>query len=147
MGNFPVAKQGQSFETVNGLKKKLANCTGYITPACLRALYEIPTVSTNLQTNPLAIVEYTPQSYYQPDLDLFFETYSPKQKQTTPNLNSVDGGFVNTESLGFGYNGESNLDLEYAMTLTNPITTEIFIVGDDVEGASFNNFLDAIDGE
>jgi len=65
-----------------------------------------------LQTNPLGIVEYTPQSYLQSDLDLFFQTYQPKQRQTTPNLESIDGGFVSTVSLGFGGNGESNLDLE-----------------------------------
>jgi tripeptidyl-peptidase-1 len=31
------------------------------------------------------------------------------------------------------------------MALVNPITVRLFQVGDTVEGASFNNFLDAID--
>ena len=47
----------------------------------------------------------------------------------------------------FNLNGESSLDLEYAMGLvgkTQPVT--LYQVGDFVEGASFNNLLDALDG-
>ena len=44
------------------------------------------------------------------------------------------------------FNGESDLDLEYAMALVNPQQVTLYQVGDLVEGASFNNFLDAIDG-
>lgn len=46
---------------------------------------------------------------------------------------------------GFGYNGESNLDLEYGMTLVYPQKVTLYQVGDIYEGASFNDFLDAID--
>ena len=44
-------------------------------------------------------------------------------------------------------NGESDLDLQYSMALvgkTQPVT--LYQVGDLVEGASFNNLLDALDG-
>ena len=41
-------------------------------------------------------------------------------------------------------NLESNLDLEYAIGLTWPNDVSLFQVGDDVEGASFNQFLDAV---
>jgi tripeptidyl-peptidase I len=53
---------------------------------------------------------------------------------------------LQTEEQGFDYQGESDLDLEYAYAIaqTTPIT--LYQVGDIVEGASFNNFLDAIDG-
>lgn len=53
---------------------------------------------------------------------------------------------MQTTNQGFQFNGESDLDLEYAMTLVNPQPVTLYQVGDDVEGASFNNFLDAIDG-
>jgi len=46
----------------------------------------------------------------------------------------------------FDINGESDLDLEYAMALVNPQKVILYQVGDLIEGASFNNFLDAIDG-
>lgn len=43
------------------------------------------------------------------------------------------------------YNSEPELDLEYGMTLVNPIQVTLYQAGDLYEGASFNNFLDAID--
>lgn len=138
-------KQGSTFTTLSALTKTLRNCSDYITPDCLRALYEIPRVTTTTQKYPLGIVEYTPQSYLQSDLNMFFDEYSKKQSQTTPNLDSIDGGFVSRKNLGFGYNGESDLDLEYAMALVNPMTVTLYQAGDKFEGASFNNFLDAID--
>ena len=77
---------------------------------------------------------------------MFFANFSKNQVQTTPTLDSIDGGFVSNAVQGFGFNGESDLDLEYAMTLINPQKVTLFQAGDAEEGASFNNFLDAIDG-
>lgn len=60
---------------------------------------------------------------------------------------SIDGGTINVNGSGFPINGESNLDLQYAMALVGkeqPVT--LYQVGDPIEGASFNNFLDALDG-
>ena len=82
----------------------------------------------------------------QSDLNLFFANFSKNQVQKTPTTDLIDGAIVQTETQGFNYNGESDLDLEYAMTLVNPQKVTLYQVGDDVEGASFNNFLDAIDG-
>ncbi len=46
---------------------------------------------------------------------------------------------------GFQFNAESDLDLEYAMTLVYPQTVTLYQVGDNIASGSFNNFLDAID--
>ncbi|KAK3071726.1 hypothetical protein LTR53_008121 [Teratosphaeriaceae sp. CCFEE 6253] len=124
----------------------LANCDMYITPDCLRALYKFP---VNYKANPknsYGIVEYTPQAYVPGDLDLFFANFSKRAIGERPILDSIDGGVVQQTDTGFGYNGESDLDLEYAMTLVYPQPVTLYQVGDLVEGASFNNFLDAIDG-
>jgi tripeptidyl-peptidase I len=43
-------------------------------------------------------------------------------------------------------NNSQDLDLEYGMTLVYPQKVTLYQVGDLLEGASFNNFLDAIDG-
>ncbi len=91
-------------------------------------------------------MEYTPQAYLQGDLNLFFANFSTNQQQKTPTTDLIDGAVVQTTTQGFGYNGESDLDLEYAMTLVNPQPVTLYQAGDLVEGASFNNFLDAIDG-
>lgn len=74
-------------------------------------------------------------------------------------------GYPQTTYQGFQYNGESDLDLEYGMSLvTAKQNVTLYQVGDLVEGrttlcisfelphercgagASFNNFLDALDG-
>lgn len=86
------------------------------------------------------------QAFLQDDLDLFFTNFSRNQRHKTPIKNLVDGAVLQKSIESFDYNGESDLDLEYAMTLVNPQRVTLYQVGDLVEGASFNNFLDAIDG-
>lgn len=57
-------------------------------------------------------------------------------------------GFLQTNQTSFDFNGESNLDLQYGMALVGPkqdIT--LYQTGDDVEGASFNDLLDALDSD
>lgn len=142
--SLPKAGPMLNFTSVlNGLK----TCESYITPDCLRSLYEfLPGTSANPK-NSYGVVEYTPQVYLQADLELFFANFSTNQVQRTPTLASIDGGTVGSASaVGFGFNAESDLDLEYAMTLVNPQKTTLYQVGDTIEGASFNDFLDAIDG-
>ncbi|KAH9176552.1 subtilisin-like protein [Lactarius sanguifluus] len=87
----------------------LANCNQFITPDCLRALYNFT---------------YTPVATAQ---------------------NSYGIGVVQTSSQSFNFNGESDLDLEYAMALTNPQPITLLQTGDLVEGAGFDNWLDAVD--
>lgn len=125
----------------------LKGCETSITPNCLRALYGISPGTSANPKNSFGIVEYTPQVYLQGDLDLFFANFSTNQAQRTPILNSIDGGAIGTTATaGFATNAESDLDLEYSMALINPQKTTLYQVGDTIEGASFNDFLDAIDG-
>ncbi|KAL8699547.1 MAG: hypothetical protein Q9201_005949 [Fulgogasparrea decipioides] len=140
-----LPKKGANID-IKGIIDELRNCNKYITPNCLRALYLFPPGLTANPQNSYGIVEYTPQAYLQSDLDLFFANFSKNQVQRTPTLNSIDGGIPQTTNQGFQYNGESDLDLEYAMALINPQKTTLYQVGDQVEGASFNDFLDALDG-
>ncbi|KAK7689950.1 hypothetical protein QCA50_006590 [Cerrena zonata] len=125
----------------------LENCDQMITPDCLRALYNInagPPQATD--KNSYGIVEFTPQSFLAPDLDLFFANFSPSQVGVRPTLVSIDGGVVQTQQQSFDFNGESDLDLEYAMALTAPQEIVLLQTGDLVEGAAFDNWLDAVDG-
>lgn len=119
---------GAMYPSLHNIYDQLKNCSQYITPDCLRALYSIPYVWSSVQRNPLGIVEYTPQAYVQSDLDLFFANYSQQQQQRTPILDSIDGGYIQTVNRSFNYNGESNLDLEYAMTLVNPIPVTVRMI-------------------
>lgn len=125
---------------------ELKTCNTRITPNCLRALYLFPPGISANPRNSYGVVEYSPQAYLQGDLNLFFKNFSRPLIGKSPKLDSIDGGFPQTVARGFQYNGESDLDLEYAMTLVYPQQVTLYQAGDLVEGASFNNFLDAIDG-
>ncbi|KAI9046641.1 hypothetical protein LZ554_009383 [Drepanopeziza brunnea f. sp. 'monogermtubi'] len=125
---------------------ELENCDVSIVPNCLRALYLFPASFPTSSKNSYGIVEYTPQAYLPADLDLFFGNFSKTQVGQRPALASIDGGYLQTEVESFGYNGESDLDLEYAMSLVYPQKVTLYQVGDSLEGASFNDFLDALDG-
>lgn len=97
---------------------------------------------------------------------MFFHNFSSNQVGQQPVLVSIDGGkstynhanhssptrttplktgVAQTVDRSFNFNGESDLDLEYAMTLTNPQPVLLLQTGDLVEGAGFDNWLDAID--
>ncbi|KAK3393947.1 peptidase S8/S53 domain-containing protein [Podospora didyma] len=128
----------------------LKNCSEVTTPACLRALYDIPPKGSAVKGNSYGIVEFAPQSYNQEDLNGFFSVYTNGNKvpnNTAPIFNGIDGGYLSPEG-GSGVRGESNLDLCYAMALTYPQNVTLYQVGDSVawNPATNNNFLDAIDG-
>lgn len=124
----------------------LADCDEFITPICLQTLYNFKNyrpISTH--KNTFGIVEFTPQAFLQPDLDMFFHNFSKTQVGQKPILVSIDGGVAQTTNQSFNFNGESDLDLEYGMVLTNPQPVLLLQTGDLVEGAGFDNWLDAVD--
>ncbi|KAH8994045.1 subtilisin-like protein [Lactarius akahatsu] len=149
----PFSGQGPK---TNGAKidaaLSLATCDQFITPDCLRALYNFHYTPVATAKNSYGIVEFTPQAFLAPDLDQFFTNFSSKQIGQRPTLVSIDGGkspvylcVVQTIAQNFNFNGESDLDLEYAMVLTNPQPITLLQTGDLVEGAGFDNWLDAVD--
>jgi len=101
-------------------------------------------------------VEYTPQAYIPSDIDNFAKMYEPLLVGSRPKLVSIDGGqykfilifsikvtsiyttilgVVQTSKRNFGYNGESNLDLQYGMALVSPSQeVSLYQVGDNVIG-------------
>ncbi|OJT01787.1 Aorsin [Trametes pubescens] len=132
---------------IQTLFNELKNCDEQITPICLRALYDFVYIPLATKKNSIGIVEYTPQAYNPSDLDLFFTNFSSSQVGQRPVMESIDGGTIDVGGGGFDINGESNLDLQYAMSLvgkSQPVT--LYQTGDDLEGASFNTLLDALDG-
>lgn len=135
-------KQGAA---VSNALMSLDNCDTMITPPCLQALYNVPAGTKAAQNNTLGVVEFTPQAFLQADLDMWFKQFAPSVTQTTPNINLIDGAIVQTTNKSFNFNGESSLDLQYAMGLIAPQQVTLFQVGDTVSSGSFNNFLDAID--
>ncbi|KAK3940564.1 putative subtilisin-like protein [Diplogelasinospora grovesii] len=123
----------------------LDQCDLMITPACLRALYAVPPGTLAATNNSMGIVEYTPQAFLQSDLDLYFKQFEPSLDGKSPVIQLVDNAVVQTTNKSFSFNGESALDLEFAMALISPQRATLFQVGDLVQGGSFNNFLDSLD--
>lgn len=139
VGSLP--KQGAQVDTT--AVPNTTTCDQIIVPDCLRLLYNFD--EGTLQESSYGIVEYTPQAYLPSDLDDFFSDFAPGLVGERPIFDGIDGGVLQTVVESFNYNGESNLDLEYAMALVAPQKVKLYQVGDLVEGASFNNFLDGID--
>ncbi|KAK4047243.1 hypothetical protein OIV83_005547 [Microbotryomycetes sp. JL201] len=145
-GTEPKLAPGGLRKAYHDKKPNLKNCSAVTTLDCLRAQYNYYYQPQVPEKNTYGIVEYTPQAYVPSDLDLFFANYSPSLVGSRPTLYSIDNGVVQQEMQGFDYNGESNLDLEYAMGLVGPQQKiGLYQVGDEVQGASFNNLLDGID--
>ncbi|KAL0573252.1 hypothetical protein V5O48_008699 [Marasmius crinis-equi] len=114
------------------VQNDLNNCHQQITPQCLKALYGMFYIPHfPMYNNSFGIVEYTPQAYLQEDLDIFFRNFSESLVGHSPVLASIDGGYPQRAFQDFTWNGESNLDLEYAMALVSerqPVT--LYQVGD-----------------
>ncbi|KAL9489828.1 hypothetical protein ACSS6W_002105 [Trichoderma asperelloides] len=140
-GSFSNKTQGHLPPGGTGLH----NCANLTTLDCLYSLYAIPSSSLPASNNSYGIVEYSTDGYRPEDLDLFFSTYKPELVGQRPHLNSIDGGYPQQQQEDVYDNMESDLDLEYAMALVYPQEVTLFQVGDMVEGASYNNFLDGID--
>jgi len=107
---------------------------------------------TNLILLLKFLVEFTPQAFLESDLDLFFRlvlclsycfpsnslvrNFSPSLVGVRPKAVLIDGAVVQTTNQSFDFNGESDLDLQYAMALTNPQPITLLQTGDLVEGAT-----------
>ncbi|KAH9480397.1 Aorsin [Psilocybe cubensis] len=124
----------------------LSTCDKMITLDCLRALYNINYTPVATDKNSFGVVEFTPQAFLPGDLDLFFRNFSPSLVGVRPKSVLIDGAVVQNTSQSFDFNGESDLDLQYAMGLTAPQEVTLLQTGDLSQGAGFDNWLDALDG-
>lgn len=144
---MPSARTGpKKSDKLVTITPTLATCDENITLDCLRALYAVNYTPVATAKNSYGIVEFTPQAFLAADLDLFFGNFSPSLVGVRPKNVLIDGAVVQTTQQSFDFNGESDLDLEYAMGLTAPQPITLLQTGDIVEGAGFDNWLDAVDG-
>jgi tripeptidyl-peptidase-1 len=93
----------------------LSDCQDLITPACVKALYQVPPGTTAQAGNELGIEEYGDE-YDQEDLNLFFTSYSSNIPNGTHLiLQSINGGSAPVPTIDAG--GESELDLQLSYLL------------------------------
>lgn len=156
----PAASQLQSLTTetvesaVDGLPADLVNCSIWITPPCVRALYNISLPSGPVNpTNSLGVFEEY-DTYSQEDLDLFFSTFFPEIPQGThPTPAYIDGAVAPVPVQDAG--GESDLDFTLIYPLIYPQTITLYQTDDPIYAEESLNgtlngfldtFLDALDG-
>lgn len=160
-----TGKPGQPFTWVPPKQKpapfipqnstELATCDVAITPACIRALYNIPLQDPHAKVcanNSMGIFE-DGDFYSQQDLNLFFANFTPYiPAGTHPIPNFVDGAQAPVPVADAG--GESDLDFQLAYPIIYPQTTTLYQTDDIFYSTSPNNtatgilntFLDALDG-
>ncbi|KAF2161129.1 hypothetical protein M409DRAFT_69979 [Zasmidium cellare ATCC 36951] len=129
----------------------LGLCSSVVTPACIKAMYNITNGTRAATGNELGIFEDLGDHYSQEDLNTFFKAVYPQIPQGThPTLQAIDGatGPVPVSQAG----GESDLDFQISYPIIWPQNSVLFQTDDDnyendYEFEGFlNTFLDAIDG-
>ncbi|KAG5970552.1 hypothetical protein E4U55_001614 [Claviceps digitariae] len=123
-----------------------ATCDKYITPECIRAIYNIPLGTSNRSDNALGIFEALGDVYAQEDLDAFYKLLAPNiPAGTGPDVDLINGATapVSPDQAGI----ESSLDFQMAIPIVYPQTTTLFQVN-DAKGQEdpFFALFDAIDG-
>lgn len=100
-----------------------ASCGSTITPSCLRSLYNINYTPRNGQT-AIGIAGYLGEIASQSDLSTFLGEYTSIPKSTAFSVELVNGG----SNSGYGTT-EANLDTQYAMALSYPISNVFYETG------------------
>ena len=134
------------------IPNNLKNCDVVITPACIKALYQVPKAELAADGNSLGIFEEG-DYYAQEDLNLFFANYTPYiPRGTHPIPAFIDGAHAPVALKNAG--GESELDFELAYPLIYPQSITLYQTDDkfyatnstNTASGGFNTFLDALDG-
>ncbi|KAF8148291.1 family S53 protease [Crassisporium funariophilum] len=139
--NAPVQKPEDEFEIES--RADLATCATAVTPACLEALYGIPTTAGTQSTNVLGVSGFIDQFANQADLATFLKAQRPDVSSTTTfSLEVLDGG-VNTQSAGSA-GIEANLDVQYTVGIATKVPNVFISVGDNFQDGALEGFLDII---
>ncbi|KAI0777411.1 family S53 protease [Trametes elegans] len=119
-----------------------ASCQSSITPACVQALYGIPTAPANVSTNQLAVSGFIEQFANQKDLSTFLTTFRPDlPASTTFSTQLIDGGSNDQNPSNAGI--EANLDTQYTVGIASEVPVVFVSVGEDNQD-DVDGFLDII---
>ncbi|KKO97929.1 Pro-kumamolisin [Trichoderma harzianum] len=129
-----------------------SNCNDFITPRCIRNMYNIPIFDSAVEGNELGIYERQP--YNQTALSIFFEKFATHvPTNSTPLFTSIDGAQRFSDPDTFHTTGdlEAMLDITCAYPIVYPQNVRVYNVDDlnwqvNLTQGYFNTFLDALDG-
>ncbi|KAH9847178.1 family S53 protease-like protein [Lenzites betulinus] len=117
-----------------------ASCDSAMTPACLQALYNIPTTPATQPSNTLAVSSFVESFASTTDLKSFLGQFRPDMASGTQfALQTLDGG-INDESQA---SVEGSLDTQYTVGIATNVPTTFFSVGAD-NGGDLTGFLDLV---
>ncbi|KAK6984776.1 peptidase S53 domain-containing protein [Favolaschia claudopus] len=120
-----------------------SSCNSVITPACLQAMYGMPTTPATQKSNKLGVSGFVGQYANQADLQAFLTSYRPDMVSTTSfTFQSQDGG-VNTQTPRSSAGVEANLDTEYTVGLATNVPVTFISVG-EYGSDGVNGFMDMI---
>ncbi|KAF8195013.1 family S53 protease-like protein [Pholiota molesta] len=120
-----------------------SSCNTAVTPACLQALYGIPTTLATQSSNKLAVSGFIQQFANQADLKTFLTAFRPDlSSSTTFALQTLDGGSNPQSSSQAGI--EANLDIQYTVGIASGVPTTFISVGDNFQDGNLEGFLDII---
>ncbi|KAI0047118.1 family S53 protease-like protein [Auriscalpium vulgare] len=119
-----------------------ASCATLITPACLQALYGIPTTRATQTSNVLGVSGFIDQFANQADLKSFLTSLRPDLLSTTGfTLQTLDGGTNSQTRSQAGL--EADLDTQYTIGVASGVPVAFVSVGDSTRDGVFG-FLDII---
>ncbi|KAJ7915134.1 family S53 protease-like protein [Mycena leptocephala] len=126
-----------------------ASCNTIVTPACLQAMYNIPTTPATQTTNKLGVSGFILQFANSLDLTQFLTSFRPDMSPTTSfTLQTLDGG-VNTQTPRSSAGIEADLDTQYTIGVATGVPVTFISVGernrDGVDG--FMDIITTLIGE
>ncbi|TFK32816.1 family S53 protease-like protein [Crucibulum laeve] len=120
-----------------------ASCATTVTPACLQALYGIPTTKATQSSNVLGVSGFIDQFANQADLTTFLKNLRPDLASTTKfTLEEIDGGQNSQTASQAGV--EANLDIQYTVGIASGVPNVFISVGDNFQDGALEGFLDII---
>ncbi|KAH9923706.1 family S53 protease [Epithele typhae] len=120
-----------------------SSCKSTITPACLQALYGIPTTKATQSSNKIAVSGFIEQFANQADLKTFLtKLRTDLSSSTTFTTQLLDGG-SNSQS-GSQAGVEANLDVQYTVGVATGVPTVFISVGENFQDGDLEGFLDIV---
>ncbi|THH29754.1 hypothetical protein EUX98_g4430 [Antrodiella citrinella] len=144
-GHLPVFSTPAKLPSAGNLTSEAvpSSCAKTVTPACVQALYSVPTTPATEKTNTLGVSGFIQQYANQADLKTFLSDYRTDiSSSTTFNLQTLDGG-SNSQSPSQA-SDEANLDIQYTVGLATGVPTTFISVGNNFQDGNLEGFLDIV---
>ncbi|KAM3549366.1 hypothetical protein ARSEF4850_008891 [Beauveria asiatica] len=146
----PTALPQQIVRELTAAPNDTNRCADYVTPECIKAMYNIPNGKLSNPSNRLGLFEPDNEYFQQADLGTFFALFAAYIPATfAPKVDLINWGSSKPDP-AYGV-GEAALDFDVSYPVIYPQNIELFQAKDNFgyPGGTlgiFNQFLDGVDG-